>query len=167
MPITATHIAYYIICKRKLWLFSNNIQMEHTSDIVYEGKLISETTYQQRAQKYTELELDGVKIDFFDAKNKVVHEVKKSSKMESAHEWQVKYYLLVLERNGISGSTAVLEYPKLREKKEVLLNDADKLWLENAEKEIKELAAAEKCPPVINKPLCKKCSYFDFCYSDE
>lgn len=141
--------------------------MEHTSDTVYEGKLISETTYLQRAQKYTELELDGVKIDFYNAKNKVVHEVKKSSKMETAHEWQVKYYLLVLERNGIEGATAILEYPKLRERKEVLLSNPDKEWLEDAEKEIEKLSASEDCPPVINKPYCKQCSYFEFCYVAE
>ena len=34
MNITGTHFNYYQICHRKLWLFSNGIQMEHTSDLV-------------------------------------------------------------------------------------------------------------------------------------
>src|SRR5690606_32181057 len=33
------------------------------------------------------------KIDFFDTKNKVVHETKRSNKVEQAHIWQVKFYL--------------------------------------------------------------------------
>lgn len=38
MP-TGTHFNYYMVCHRKLWLFANGINMEHTSDLVYEGKL--------------------------------------------------------------------------------------------------------------------------------
>lgn len=42
MNVTGTHFNYYQVCKRKLWLFANGITMEHTSDLVYEGKLIHE-----------------------------------------------------------------------------------------------------------------------------
>ncbi|WP_235062772.1 Dna2/Cas4 domain-containing protein [Indibacter alkaliphilus] len=48
MNITGTHIAYLHTCFRKLWLFANGIQMEHTSQVVAEGKLIAETTYLDR-----------------------------------------------------------------------------------------------------------------------
>ena len=34
MRLTATHINYFHICHRKLWLFANGINMEHTSDAV-------------------------------------------------------------------------------------------------------------------------------------
>ncbi len=80
MHLTATHINYFFICHRKLWLFSYGITMEHTSDAVSEGKLIGETTYPQRPEKYTEIEIGGSKIDFYDAKNKVVHEIKKATR---------------------------------------------------------------------------------------
>jgi len=96
MHITATHINYYHICYRKLWLFANGITMEHTSNIVADGKLLHETSYPQRAEKYSEIEISGSKIDFYDAKNKVIHETKRSDKVEEAHEWQVKYYILLL-----------------------------------------------------------------------
>src|SRR5690606_22494527 len=95
MPLTGTHIAYLHTCHRKLWLFANGIQMEHTSESVAEGKLISETTYLDRTRQYTELAIDGIKIDFYDAKNRIVHEVKKSDKVENAHKAQVIYYLYV------------------------------------------------------------------------
>ncbi|RMH45124.1 MAG: Dna2/Cas4 domain-containing protein, partial [Gammaproteobacteria bacterium] len=48
MRLTATHIAYYHTCKRKLWLFHHGIQMEQESQVVYEGRLIGETTYTDR-----------------------------------------------------------------------------------------------------------------------
>lgn len=142
--------------------------MEQTSDIVYEGKLIGETSYPRRAAKYTELDLGVVKIDFYDPKEKVVHEVKKSNKMEHAHEWQVKYYLYLMEEAGISGATGLLEYPKLREIREVFLTDPDRAYLEEVLPGIKTLIAQEQCPPRLDKKsLCRSCSYYDFCWSGE
>lgn len=167
MHLTATHINYFFICHRKLWLFANGINMEHTSDIVAEGKLIGETTYPQRPEKYTELEIGGSKIDFYDAKNKIIHEIKKSDSMEAAHLWQVKYYIWLLEQNGIEGVTGILEYPKLREKTEVYLTDDDRTTLQYTIKEIENLMQQESCPARINAKICKRCSYFDFCYVSE
>lgn len=40
--VTGTEFNYYHICRRKLWLFSHGIQMEHTSDNVLIGKLIDD-----------------------------------------------------------------------------------------------------------------------------
>ena len=108
--MTGTHFNYYHVCKRKLWLFANGIQMEHTSDMVYDGKLIHEQSYPQRSERYEEMEIDGIKIDYYDPRNKVIHEIKRSDKVEKAHEWQVKYYIRVLERNGISDVVGIL-YP--------------------------------------------------------
>lgn len=167
MNITATHINYFHICHRKLWLFSNGIQMEHKSDLVYDGKLLHESSYPQRAEKYTELEMDGIKIDFYDAVNKVVHEIKKSNKLELAHIAQVKYYIYVLERNGIGGATGILEYPKLRQTETVILTDEDRVQIPEWEKEIEQIVEAEDCPVLIKKGICKSCSYFDFCFVEE
>jgi CRISPR-associated exonuclease Cas4 len=165
--ITATHINYLHICRRKVWLFSHGITMEHTSDVVTEGKLIGESTYPQRNDKYTEIELEGIKIDFYDAKNKVVHEIKKSAKIEVAHRAQVKYYLWVLEQNGITGATGILEYPKQRHTEAVELTDEDRQNIPMWKAEIERLIDNDTCPKVLDKPVCKNCSYFDFCYSDE
>lgn len=167
MPITATHIAYYHICRRKLWLFGNGINMEHTSDTVAEGKLIHETSYPQRAGKYTELSIGGSKIDFYDPKAKVVHETKKSDKMEAAHEWQLRYYLLLLEQHGIEGATGLLEYPKLRQTSAVTLSESDRAYLAQCVADIEALVEGERCPPVINAPVCRKCSYYELCYVAE
>lgn len=173
MNITATHINYYIICHRKLWLFANGIQMEHTSEAVAEGKFIHETAYPQRAERYREItlsfpwknkiELFG-KIDFYDAGNKIIHEIKKSEKMEEAHAWQVKFYIWLLELNGISGVKATLEYPRLRETREVFLSGEDKDALQAMIFQIGETLEQETCPEKIDKRFCKKCSYYELCY---
>ena len=167
MNIIATHINYFIVCRRKLWLFANGISMEHTSDIVAEGKLIHETSYPQRPERYTELEIDGSVIDFYDAKNKVIHEVKKSAGIENAHVWQVKYYIWLLKKNGVEGATGIIEYPKLRETKKVELTAEDEEFLEKAVLEIQQIAASETCPPKVGMKICKSCSYYEFCFVDE
>ena len=167
MRITATYINLYNICKRELWLHANEIRFENTSDLVYDGKLIHESSYPQRSERYEELEIDSVKIDYYDARNKVIHEIKRSDKVEHAHEWQVKYYIYVLERNGIEDVKGVLEYPALRHTAPVILTDADRIRITEMEKEIRQLIESNVCPPIINAKICKNCSYYDFCYVGE
>lgn len=166
MQITGTHFNYYLICHRKLWLFANGVNMEQTSDAVYQGKLIHENSYKQRSERFKEIAIEGIKIDYFDSKNNVVHEIKKSDKKEEAHSWQIKYYLYVLEQNGIN-ATGVLEYPKLRKTMEVLLSEPDRKYIEDSIKKIEDIIEASSCPQRIQKSKCKNCSYFDFCYANE
>lgn len=167
MNLTGTHIAYLHTCHRKLWLFAHGIQMEHTSEIVAEGKLIAETTYLDRARKYTELAIDGIKIDFYDAKNRIVHEVKKSDKVEHAHIAQVKYYLAVLARNGIEQPGAILEYPKLKQTEHLDWDDSYADEAKEWEEKAATIISKESCPALIQKGICKKCSYYEFCYVND
>ncbi|MBP7103183.1 MAG: CRISPR-associated protein Cas4 [Bacteroidales bacterium] len=167
MRITGTHFNYYLICQRKLWLFSNGITMENTSDLVYEGKLIHENSYPRRGEKFREIEIDGIKIDYYDPRNKVIHEIKKSDRHEEAHEWQLKYYLYVLEQNGMEDITGVLEYPKLHRTREVFLTGPDREAISNMTIEIGKIIQNGKCPEKMRKSRCKNCSYFDFCWSGE
>jgi CRISPR-associated exonuclease Cas4 len=165
--VTGTHINYFFVCQRKLWLFSNGIQMEHTSDLVYEGKLIHENSYPQRSDKYSEVEIGNIKIDYYDAKNKVVHEIKKSDKKEEAHLWQLKYYLYILEKNGVDDVKGILEYPELRETQKVELTDDDRLKITELEKKIIEIISSNTVPEKLKISKCRQCSYFDFCWSGE
>ncbi len=167
MQVTGTHIHYYFNCHRQLWLFANGINMEQTSDTVYEGKLIHETSYPQRSERFKEVEIGPVKIDYFDKKNKVIHEIKKSSKLVESHIWQVKYYIYVFEQAGIDGVTGILEYPKERKTEEVLLSGPDRAYIIELIEKIENLIHLEECPPLINEPKCKSCSYFEFCYANE
>ncbi len=167
MAPTGTYINYYQICHRKLWLFANGINMEHVSDAVYDGKLIHEGCYPQRPERYEEIAIEGVKVDYFDTKRRVIHEIKRSDKMEKAHVWQVKYYIYVFERNGIEGCTGLLEYPTLRKTQSVVLTDDDKEKIKKMEQEIVRIVESEVCPPLQKKRICKSCSYYDFCLTTE
>lgn len=167
MTITGTHFNYYHTCHRKLWLFSNGINMEQESDLVYEGTLLHEYAYPQRNSKYEEVVIDGIKVDYYDSKNKIIHEIKKSNKIDKAHEWQLKYYLYVFEKHGISGVKGLLEYPLLRKTSEVILTDADREKIKYISDDIETIISLQSCPPLVQKGICKKCSYYEFCYTNE
>ncbi len=175
MTINATLINLYTVCPRECWLHANGIRMEHTSDIVYDGKLLHDTSYPQRAEKYNEIDISATyneielfgKIDFYDATNRIVHETKRSDKVEEAHNWQVKFYIWLLEMNGVEGAKAILEYPRLRKTEEIMLSEADRQFLKETVSKIQSLIHSEECPPRINAKICKSCSYYELCYINE
>lgn len=171
MPhLNATLINLYHVCHRELWLHANGIRMEHNSEVVYEGKLIGESTYGERAEKNRELELDlpggigSVKIDFYDAATRTVHETKKSDKAEVAHIAQVKFYLWALEKSGIEDPKGIIEYPRMRTREQVTLDERDRQDIARWIIEIQKITERGECPPVLNKPICRSCSYCDYCY---
>jgi CRISPR-associated exonuclease Cas4 len=166
--ITATHINLLHVCHRELWLHANEIRMEHTSELVAEGKLIGETSYDRRADKYTQVELDGIKIDFYDPKNKVVHETKRGRAIEAAHRAQVRYYLYKLGQQGVEGASGLIEYPDLKKTEPIApLTEADVAEIARWEAEVRRIVALDACPPTIHKPFCRSCSYHDFCYAGD
>ncbi len=167
MQVNGTLISYYFYCKRRMWLHANDIKMEHSSENVSMGKVIHETTYQNRSERFREIEIGPVKIDFFDPKGKIIHEVKKSSKLQESHIWQVKYYIYMLEQAGVEGVTGILEYPKERKTEEVFLSQPDRERIEELKQEISEIINSTDCPKILKSSKCKNCSYFDFCYSSE
>lgn len=166
MHPTGTHIAYLHLCHRKLWLFANGLNMEHTSELVAEGKFIDEHSYPQRAGRWQQLAIEGIRIDHYDARTGIIREVKKSNKKEAVHIAQVKYYLFVLERNGVKASHAILEYPRLRLTDDVWLTDVDRRAIPQWETEVRTIVQQMHCPACIDQPVCKRCSYYDFCYTE-
>ena len=174
MNINATLMNIFHICKREMWLHYHVIRMEHTSEVVYEGKLIGEESYPFRADKNEELEISlplenekvvlTAKIDFFDAKRGIVHETKKSAAKEWAHVAQVQFYLYLLQKNGVEVSHGVIEYPKLRQTERVILGEADVLRIETNIEKIRQVLEQEQCPPKLPISKCKACSYFEFCW---
>lgn len=154
-------VAYYMICKRKLWLFSKGLNFEHTSEKVALGKLLDEISFKEE-ESYTD---ENVSIDFYTDKGKVVvHEVKLSDSLEEAHYWQVKYYLYYLKQKGIDIAYGVLHYPENRKIKKIFLEDKDEEKLENILKEIDIIINNNKSLPIEEKPYCKSCAYMEFCY---
>jgi CRISPR-associated exonuclease Cas4 len=162
--ITGIEVAYYIICKRKLWLFSKQISFEHTSEFIEIGKIIEKQFY-RKEEKITSYLYEPIKIDFITLEDGIViHEVKKGKSLETAHIYQVKYYIWFLRNRGINVKYGIIHYPKLLRKIEVYLESTDDEKIKNALNEILKIKFLKKPPEVINKPYCRKCSYFYFCY---
>ena len=165
--LTATLINYLHLCHRKLWLHAHYIRMEHTSDTVYEGKLLHEQTYGRRTGAYREIQLPGGKIDYYDPKNKVIHETKKSPKRSDAHVAQLKYYLWLLEQEGIAGATGKLEYPSQKRTEIVTLTPIDRKEIHQWRAEAIRIIDSPTCPALLKKSQCRGCSYLDFCWAGE
>lgn len=159
--ITGLMVYYYEVCKRKLWYFTNEIQLEENNSNVILGKLLEENTYTRDEKK---INIDGViNIDFIRSK-KILHEIKKSNSIEPASILQVQYYLYYLEKKGLIGLKGVLDYPLLKQTVEVNLSDSDRENLKNIIIGIKEILGKESPPILEKKNICKKCAYFDLCF---
>lgn len=161
MRITGTMLYYYFVCHRKLWYFINDIRMEQEDENVLLGKLLDESSY-GREDKQILID-DTVNIDFI-KDWRILHEVKKSKSIEAASEWQVKYYIYFLRQRGINVEKGILDYPKIKQRKEVILSQLDEKEIVNILGEIERTASMEKSPEIINSKVCKACAYYEFCY---
>ena len=135
--------------------------MEQNSELVSIGKIIDETSYSR--EKKGILIDNTINIDFI-KNGAVLHEIKKTKAIEEAGIWQIKYYMYYLEKRGVESITAQIDYPLIRETKQIFLEEKDKEILENIEKSVMEIKNLDKPPEVLNKKFCKKCAYFDLCY---
>jgi len=161
MQITGTMFNYYFVCHRKLWCFYNNITLEHESEMVMLGKLIDENTY-GREHKHIMID-QTVNVDFI-KDWQVLHEVKKSKSIEEASIWQVKYYLYFLNQRGIKIEKGILDYPKIKKREEVSLQEGDSEKIEEILTNIENILLQEKMPPPIKSKICKSCAYYEYCY---
>ena len=159
--ISGTMFYYYFVCKRKLWFFANEIQMESENEDVIIGKLIDENSY-SRELKHVLID-NTVNIDFI-KEWKILHEVKKQKSIEEAGIWQLKYYIYFLRKRGINIEKGILDYPKLKKRQEIFLSKEDEERIENILLEIREIINL-KLPPKLEKlKICRKCAYFEYCY---
>lgn len=159
--ITGSQVNYFFVCKRKLWLFSNHIQMEQKSDLVAIGKLIDETTY-SREKKHITID-ETISIDFVES-NRIINEIKKSKSIEDADIWQLKYYLYYLQKRGVEDVRGVIRYPKLKEKVDIDLTTEDIEKLDSILKDIEKIIDSPLPPERIKTGICKNCSYFELCF---
>lgn len=159
--ISGTMFYYYFVCKRKLWFFSNGIQLEEDNEDVILGKLIDENSY---SKELKHISIDNtVNIDFI-KDWKILHEVKKQKSIEEAGIWQLKYYLYFLKIRGINIEKGILDYPKLKKREEVFLSEDDEKKIKEILSEIEKITVMEKPPELEKLKICKKCAYFEYCY---
>ena len=169
-------VGYYLVCPRKAWLSLRGIWMEKESDAVALGRLLDQHSY-DRSEKHLTIDAeapDGTalvgKIDRANLRNGVLHETKKGRSCEEAHVWQVRFYLWLLLRNGVTrpdGSPfrGQLDYPLLRRTETVLLEPDQCTYLETTVAAVRELASQETPPTRLTKrSFCAKCAFDELCY---
>ena len=135
--------------------------MEQNSELVSIGKVLDETSYQR--EKKSILIDNQINIDFIE-NGAVLHEVKKTKAIEKAGEWQIKYYMYYLEERGVKEIEAKVDYPLLKQTKEVFLTEEDRQVLKGAIEDIEKMLQSEKIPNKLDEKICKKCAYYDLCY---
>ncbi|MEF9992348.1 MAG: CRISPR-associated protein Cas4 [Romboutsia sp.] len=159
--VTGVMIYYYEVCKRKLWYFYNEIQMEDGNENVAIGKVLDEETY-KRDKKHINID-NIINIDFIRSKG-VIHEVKKSNKIEDASILQVKYYLYFLKKRGVENIKGKIDYPLLKQTVDIDLTEEDILNIEKILADI-EVIVKGNYPPILDKKrICKSCAYYDLCF---
>lgn len=159
--ITGIMVYYYEVCKRKLWYFYNEIQMEDGNENVAIGKVLDEETY-KRDKKHINID-NVINIDFIRSKG-ILHEVKKSNKIEEASILQVKYYLYFLKKRGVENIKGKIDYPLLKQNVEIDLTGEDIVNIENILEDICVIVNSKYPPTLEKKRICKSCAYYDLCF---
>lgn len=161
--ITGVKVNYYHICKTKLWLFSHNINLEKYNDNVALGKILHEDRYKKNSKNIT---IDGISIDFVKTGKRIeIHEIKKSKKMDTADRAQLLFYLYYLKKKGFD-AIGVLNYPLMNKTEKVEMNERDEIGIEKDIEEIKKIVLGSM-PLPVNKKICLKCAYQEFCFCGE
>lgn len=85
--------------------------------------------------------------------------------MEKSHEYQLLYYMYYLKHEkDIENIKGFLNYPKNRKKKEILLTKEDEYELHRILEDINNINEKDMPKPKKSK-ICRKCAYFEFCFS--
>ena len=159
--ITGVMVYYYFVCQRKLWFSLYGIAMESENENVQIGKALDELSYRSERKHIAinnEINLDFVK------QTGMIHEIKKSRKIEEASIWQVKYYLYYLKKRQVTDLQAKIDYPLLKKSLEVNLSLEDEKVLEKVITEIKALSQDGQPQKVEKTKKCLKCAYHDLCF---
>ena len=170
-------VGYHAVCPRKAWYSMRGLWMEQESEAVALGRLIDETSYARRKRPaLIEAEApDGTslvaKLDGVDLRAGVLHETKKGRSEEAAHKLQVRFYLWVLKRAGVTRSDGrplrgQLDYPALRRTEPVTLDPEHEAELEQTVAALTALAREEAPPPRHpRRAFCRRCAFEALCYA--
>jgi CRISPR-associated exonuclease Cas4 len=135
--------------------------MEADNDNVQIGKVLDENSY-EREEKHINID-DVINIDYIRNKG-ILHEVKKSKKIEEAGIMQVKYYLYYLKQRGVEGIKGKVDYPLLKQSIDIELTNEDEKYIESVLIDLKEIVNRPLPPLLEKKRICKNCAYFELCY---
>lgn len=158
--ITGVMVQYYVTCKRELWFYCNQINMNYNNDDISIGRLIHEKSY---SRENKEIKVDNMVFDYIKKDECLfIFEVKKSSKLTIGAKYQLYFYLYNMNKFA-SDVKGVLAYPKEKKKEELMLDDEKIKEIESILNGILDIVALEKPPIAENKNYCKKCSFYELC----
>jgi CRISPR-associated exonuclease Cas4 len=165
MDVNGTHIWYYFICKREVWLITHQIAADQEDDNLEIGRFISETSYQRQKK---ELLIGNIKVDRIrrEGGTLVVGEVKKSSTYEKSAYYQLLYYLDTLRKMGIEAKGELL-FPKEKKVTKVEWTEEGKRVLEEAIADIRRIARLPVPPEPKKIGFCRSCAYREYCFAEE
>lgn len=162
MQVNGTLISYYFICKTKLWLHANRINLEDNSEDVRIGKVLHEI--KEEKSKQVEIKIDNIRIDRLS--KEYLTEFKKSDSDPVAVKWQVLLYLYKLKQKGLTRKGRV----EFHEKKSKIKTEVIELTKDNEKELLEVLESIEILVNLPKAPLakfenkCKKCAYYEYCF---
>ncbi len=162
MRVNGTLMNYYFHCKRQCYLHGNRLNLEDNSEQVKIGKALHE---ERDKKENTEIALENIRLDKLSAE--YLTEVKKSDADVEAAKWQLLFYLKILKDKGVIRKGKLEFIEKGKTNKKILyyeLTDELEKELESYIYAIEALLAENEIPEVLNKPKCKKCAYYEYCY---
>lgn len=158
--ISGVMVQYFVTCKRELWFYINQINMNYNNDDISIGKAIHERSY---SRENKEIRVDNMVFDFIkDNDGLTIFEVKKSSRLTIGAKYQLYFYLYNLRfiEPDVKG---VLVYPKERKKEEIVLDEKIIKEMNEILEGIIEVSNLKTPPVAKNKPYCKGCSFYELC----
>lgn len=144
-------LSYYLLCKRKLWLYKKGIRMEDESDRVLQGSVLHENAY-PRIEKREILIDDAFKIDALEGE--YVREIKLTSKMMESDILQMLFYLYQLSLRGID-KKGLLSYTKEKKTLEVILTPEKEEVIKKAIAGVYQIIDKNSPPAAVKVPYCK------------
>ena len=158
--ITGVMVQYVMTCKRELWFYVNQINMNYNNDDITIGNAIHQKSYSREKK---EIRVDNMVFDFVKKDdNLVIFEVKKSSKLTVGAKYQLYFYMYTLRllEPNIKG---VLVYPKERKREELILDENIIEEIEHIIDEIVVCSNLKRTTEAKIKPYCKGCSFYELC----
>jgi CRISPR-associated exonuclease Cas4 len=161
--ITGTHVWYYVICQRQVWLLSRQIVPDQEHESLILGRINDQNSY-ARKKKY--LYFEGGVVDLFREKNGrlLISEVKKSSRFEDSARMQLLFYLYKLKQLGIDAA-GELRIPKEKKVIPIELNPELEQVVQTICQGIEKIVSLNGPPKPKKCRYCRGCAYLEFCWS--
>lgn len=164
MEVTGTHIWYYFICRREVWLIIHNIAADQEDENMDIGRFLNEHTYTRNKK---EVMIGNIKVDRIRHEDNELYvgEVKKSSRYLKSARFQLLYYLDTIRKLGIEAKGELL-FPEERKKETVEWTPETGEELNRAIEDIRKIARLPTPPPPEKISFCRKCAYREYCWAE-